>query len=137
MNQVILDTLVTQVAISWSPRNIVASYNIYILYLSHFKSDFDDVKRKEKKSNQYHLTSYVAIHQIVYFGRQLFKSDFDGAKSKVGLWFTQLIQSKQLPNPIYQTNHSKPNLLNKLCTLGTMKPNLSNQIYLTKYTNWI
>ena len=37
---------------------------------------------------------------IVFAISNLFKSDFDGMKGKIGLWFTQLIRFKQLANQI-------------------------------------
>ena len=74
----------------------------------------------------------------IIFGPYLnhFKSDFDGVKSRVGHWFTQLKTFNQLPKPIYQTN-----LRNQICSL-VAEPNKPNQIYWPKFTkpkkqNWI
>ena len=56
---------------------------------------------------------------------------------KVGLWLTQLIRFNKLPKPIYQTECTKPNILNKICYLDLIQiyqtksidPNLPNQTY--------
>ena len=83
---------------SQSPRIAVASYFVsFWLYLSHFKSDFDEKKEKIGLLNEYNLTSHLASHQLVshncrgqlfcYFWPYLshFKSDFDSIKEKIGL----------------------------------------------------
>ena len=71
----------------------------------------------KRKVDLLNLISYVASNR-------LFKSDFDGVKSKVGLWLTQLIQSILLMNLIYQTKFTNPNLLNQTCILGAIEPKL-------------
>ena len=67
---------------------------------------------------------------------QLCKSNFDSVQCKVGIWFTHFIRSTKLLNQVHQFQFTKPNLLNKIRTLGT-KTNLLNQIYQTKFTKQI
>ena len=51
---------------SQSPRIAVASYFVsFWLYLSHFKSDFDEKKQKIGLLNEYNITSHLASHQLV------------------------------------------------------------------------
>ena len=64
---------------------------------------------------------------IIFFNH--FKKDLDGVKSIVGLCFIR-IHSNYLPNPIYPTKVTKPNILNQIFTLGTK----TKQIYQTKST---
>ena len=95
------------------PRSGVASYFFFFwLYLSHFKSDFDEKKQKIGLLNEYNITSHLASHQLVsqncrgylfcYFWSYLshFKSDFDWIKEKIGLLnqynLTCLLGSHQL-----------------------------------------
>ena len=58
-------------------------------------------------------------------------------ESKVSLWLAPLIRFNKLPKPIYQTECTKPNLLNQICSLDlnqiyqakSIETNLPNQTY--------
>ena len=74
----------------------------------------------------------IFVGNISTLASPVFKTGLAMVESKAGIWSTQLIQSNYLPNQIYQTQNTKPNLLNQICSLGT-KLNIHNQIYWTKF----
>ena len=124
-----------QLAISQSPKNF---YFGHILALSG--QILMVYKVNNGLFNLYSLSSYLSSHQLVSRKcchqlryllaiSQRCKSNFGGMKSKAGLWFTQLIQSNYLPNPIYQTQYTKPNLPNQIYKTESTKLNNPRKVF--------
>ena len=103
-------------------------------YFSHFQSYFDCVKIKVGLFNMYNRSTYLASHNLVSQKCHKIFGYISTISSQILMvWnaklFFDLLNWKDLINPIYQTQHTKLNLLKQIISLGT-KP---NQIYWSKY----